>query len=86
MPQMNKLSDTMLNITHRLDLLKLSVDLAKAQAATAQETTNPLATMTIENFKSLKALLEDGTVLEDTNISDVKSALDIANSLDEYLD
>ncbi len=76
----------MLNITHRLDLLKLSADLAKAQATTAQDASIPLASTTIEIFKSLRALLEDGNVLEDTNISDVKSAVEIASSLEDYLD
>ena len=84
--QINKLSDAMLSTTHRLDLLRLSADLAKAQATTAQNASSSLETTTIEIFKSLKALREDVTVLEDTNMSDVMSAVDIASSLEEYFD
>lgn len=76
----------MLTIAHRLDLLKLSADLAKAQTSNSQRASKPLATSTIEIFGSLRAILEDGNVLEDTNIGDVKSAMDIASDIEEYLD
>ena len=76
----------MLNIAQRIDLMKLSVDLAKAEAGAASKENISLTKAAAEIFATLKAVLEDGSVLGDTNISDVKSVVDVASSLEELIE
>ena len=76
----------MLNVTQRIDLMKLSVDLAKAEASVIKNSEISLATTATEIFAVLKAVLEDGSVLDDTDIGDVKSVVDVASSLESLID
>ncbi len=76
----------MLNIAQRIDLMKLSVDLAKAEAATAKENEMSLAKSATEIFAILRSVLEDGSVLDETNITDVKSVVDVASSIEELIE
>lgn len=76
----------MLNIAQRIDLMKLSVDLAKAEAGGAKGDDFSLAKAATEIFTTLKAVLEDGSVLGDTNIGDVKSVVDVASSIEDLIE
>ena len=76
----------MLNVTQRIDLMKLSVDLAKAEASVKKNTEVSLAKTATEIFAVLKAVLEDGDVLDDTSIGEVKSVVDVASSLEHLIE
>ncbi len=76
----------MLNVTQRIDLMKLSVDLAKAEANVIKNSEISLAKTATEIFAVLKAVLEDGNVLNDTDIGDVKSVVDVASSLESLIE
>lgn len=76
----------MLNVTQRIDLMKLSVDLAEAEANFAKGDDIPLAKAATEIFAILKAVLEDGSVLDETNMTDVKSVVDVASSIEELIE
>ena len=76
----------MLNTAQRIDLMKLSVDLAKAEAAVIQGTDISLAQQATEIFGILRAVLEDGNVLDETNINEVKSVMDVASSSEDLIE
>ena len=76
----------MLNIAQRIDLMKLSVDLAKVEASAMTNNDRSLTKMATEIFSVLKAVLEDGSVLDETDINDVKSVMDVASEIEELID
>ncbi|MEL7257379.1 MAG: hypothetical protein AAFN80_05970 [Pseudomonadota bacterium] len=76
----------MLNTAQRIDLMKLSVDLAKAEAAVMQGTDISLAQQATEIFGILRAVWEDGNVLDETNINEVKSVMDVASSIEDLIE
>ncbi|MEL6838384.1 MAG: hypothetical protein AAFP85_03780 [Pseudomonadota bacterium] len=76
----------MLNVAQRIDLMKLSVDLAKAEVNVTKNEDISLAKTATEIFAVLKAVLEDGNVLTDTDIGDVKSVVDVASSLESLIE
>ena len=76
----------MLNTAQRIDLMKLSVDLAKAEASVIKDSDISLAKAATEIFAVLKAVLEDGGVLDGADISDVKSVMDVASSIEALIE
>ncbi len=76
----------MLNVAQRIDLMKLSVDLAKAETAVLKNTDTPLVNRAAEIFGILKSVLEGESVLDDTDISEVKSVVDVASHIEDLIE
>ncbi|MEJ6402048.1 hypothetical protein [Yoonia sp. 2307UL14-13] len=67
----------MLNVTQRIDLMKLAVDLTKFENGDA----DPLPERAKHIFSIFKEAVEAGNALDDTNITDVKAAVDVASGI-----
>ena len=76
----------MLNVAQRIDLMKLAADLAKADHPDQSRAETPVQDRVVEIFTALKAAVEAGSVLDDTDITDVKSAVDVVAGLEDLVD
>ncbi|MEL6101937.1 MAG: hypothetical protein AAFV87_02150 [Pseudomonadota bacterium] len=76
----------MLNVAQRIDLMKLSVDLAKAETTVLKNADTPLVNRAAEIFGILKSVLEGESVLDDTDISEVKSVVDVAAHIGDLIE
>ena len=72
----------MLSTAQRIDILKIAVDLAKTARADQLERETQLSVQALEIYRSLKAEIEKANLLEDADMSDVKTAVDLASSID----
>ncbi|MEM1046569.1 MAG: hypothetical protein AAGL24_10470 [Pseudomonadota bacterium] len=76
----------MLTSAQRIELLKIAVDISKTAYAADSQKEKPLDTLVLAVFRKLKSEIESGDGLDDTNMSDVKAAIDVASSLDGIID
>lgn len=73
----------MMTTAQRLDLMKIAADLAKSAGSVGPEA---LDHNVVRVFRALRSEIESGDSLDDASISDVKSAVDIASSLDGLIE
>ncbi|WP_306115708.1 MULTISPECIES: hypothetical protein [unclassified Roseovarius] len=76
----------MLSTAQRIDILKIAVDLAKTARADQPEQESQLSVQALEIYRSLKAEIEKANLLEDADMSDVKTALNLASSIDGLIE
>ncbi|MEX0316723.1 MAG: hypothetical protein AB3N21_02140 [Ruegeria sp.] len=76
----------MLNVAQRIDLMKLAIDVAKSEASGADQPAPRLLDRTLQAFTAIKAAVESGDPLDDTKITDVKAAFDMASEIEELID
>ncbi len=76
----------MLSSAQRIDVLKIAVDLAKAARPEQPDQVNQLEVHVLAIYRSLKAEIEKANLLEDADMSDVKTAIDVASSLDGFIE
>lgn len=76
----------MLSSAQRIDVLKIAVDLAKAARPEQPDQVNHLEVQVLAIYRSLKAEIEKANLLEDADMSDVKTAIDVASSLDGFIE
>ncbi len=76
----------MLTLTQRLDLMKLATDIAKTKASWSEEKPANLEEEVLSIFELLKPSIESGGAFENTSMSDVKTAVDVASTIDGFLE
>ena len=76
----------MLSSAQRIDILKIAVDLAKTTRLDQSEKEKQLDVQALEIYRSLKTEIEKTNLLEDADMSDVKTAIDVASSLDGFIE
>lgn len=76
----------MLNANQRLDLLRIALEISRSMQGASKAAIQSLDETTVDVFRKLRAELERGGALDDTNMSDVKDAIDVPSSLDDLID
>ncbi len=76
----------MLNLAQRIELMQLATDIAKTKADWSVEKPNRLEDDVIAVFSKLRPCVEQGSALDDTSMSDVKTAVDVASSIGDLLE
>ncbi|MEX0366969.1 MAG: hypothetical protein AB3N22_12920 [Ruegeria sp.] len=76
----------MLNVAQRIDLMKLAMEVAKSEASGTDQPAPRLLDRTLQAFAAIKAVVESGDPLDDTKITDVKAAVDMASEIEELID
>lgn len=76
----------MLNVAQRIDLMKLAVEVAKAELPGAGDMSPKLLDRAVDIFATIRSVVESGSALDDTNMNDVKTAVDIASELESLVD
>lgn len=71
-----------MNTNQSIDLLKISLDIAKSDQAAGTEN-GALIDRVVQNFSRLKKTVGDDAFIEDTSMSDVKTAIDITEDIAE---
>lgn len=73
-----------MNTGHCIDLLKISVDIGRS--GKAQDTTDdaPLLDAVVAVYERLRDTISKDTVFAETNVNDIKTALDIAGDVIEF--
>ncbi|WP_171173708.1 hypothetical protein [Ruegeria sp. HKCCD8929] len=76
----------MLNVAQRIDLMKLAIEVAKSGALGTDQPAPRLLDRTLQAFAAIKAVVESGDPLDDTKITDVKAAVDMASEIEELIE
>ncbi len=76
----------MLSLPERLDLLKLATDIAKTKAGWSEEKPARLEEEILSIFERLRPSIENGSAFENASMSDVKTAVDVASTIDGFLE
>ncbi len=71
-----------MNTNQSIDLLKISLDIAKSDQADGAET-DALIDRVVKNFGRLKKTVGDDALIDDTSMADVKTAIDITEEIVE---
>lgn len=76
----------MLNITQRIELMRLSSEIAKAKFDWAETRTDALEDAVLVVFEKLRVVVEKDAEIDDTSMSDVKAAVDVVSEISGLLD
>lgn len=76
----------MLTLPQRLDLMKLATDIAKTKAGWSNNKPAKLEEDILSIYERLRPSVESGSAFENTSISDVKTAVDVASTIDGFLE
>ncbi len=76
----------MLTTAQRIDLLRIAVDIAKTAHENSDEKARRLDLATLHVFRSLRSEIEKGNALGDASMSDVKNVVDVAESVEHFID
>ena len=71
-----------MNTNQSIDLLKISLEIAKSDQANGAEN-DALIDRIVENFDRLKKTVGDDALIGDTSMSDIKTAVDITEEIAE---
>ena len=76
----------MLTTAQRIDLLRIAVDIAKTAHENSDEKARRLDLAALHVFRSLRSEIEKGNALGDASMSDVKNVVDVAESVEHFID